>query len=46
MELEDHAGKHLYKVPTIPKEVVKYEEPVDLDQLSGWIDAGEVAVNF
>ena len=32
-ELEDHAGKHLYKVPTIPKEVVKYEEPVDLDQL-------------
>ena len=31
-ELEDHAGKHLYKVPTIPKEVVKYEEPVDLDQ--------------
>ena len=32
-EMEDHAGKHLYKVPTIPKEVVKYEEPVDLDQL-------------
>ena len=32
-ELEDHAGKHLYKVPTIPKEVVKYEEPVDFDQL-------------
>ena len=32
-ELEDHAGKHLYKVPTIPKEVVKYEELVDLDQL-------------
>ena len=32
-ELEDHAGKHLYKVPTIPKEVVKYAEPVDLDQL-------------
>ena len=32
-ELEDHAGKHLYKVPTIPKEVVKYEEPVDSDQL-------------
>ena len=32
-ELEDHAGKLLYKVPTIPKEVVKYEEPVDLDQL-------------
>ena len=32
-ELEDQAGKHRYKVPTIPKEVVKYEEPVDLDQL-------------
>lgn len=32
-ELEDQAGKHLYKIPTIPKEVEKYEEPVDLDQL-------------
>lgn len=31
--LEEHAGKHLFKPPTIPKEVEKYEEPVDLDQL-------------
>jgi len=32
-ELEQDAQKHLYKDPTIPKEVEKYETPVDLDQL-------------
>lgn len=32
-ELEDHAGGTLYKGPTIPKEVAKYEPPVDLDKL-------------
>ena len=35
--LEDDAGQHLYKRPTIPREVAKYETPVDLDQLlDGW----------
>lgn len=36
MELQDMqegAGRHLYKEPTIPREVSKYEEPVDLDKL-------------
>lgn len=36
MELKDmevDADKVFYKAPTIPKEVEKYEEPVDLDQL-------------
>ncbi|MDO5551617.1 MAG: segregation/condensation protein A [Lachnospiraceae bacterium] len=32
-ELEDSAGMHLYKPPTIPPEVAKYQPPVDLDQL-------------
>ncbi len=35
-ELKDmqlYAGKSLYKEPTVPKEVQKYEPPVDLDKL-------------
>ena len=32
-ELEQDALKRLYKSPTIPKEVARYEEPVDLDDL-------------
>ncbi len=32
-ELEDNAQGLLYKAPTIPKEVAKYEPPVDLDNL-------------
>lgn len=32
-ELEVHANQQLYKEPTIPKEVAKYEPPVDLDSL-------------
>jgi len=32
-DLEVDAQKHFYKGPTIPKEVAKYEQPVDLDNL-------------
>ena len=32
-DMEDAAGDVLFKVPTVPKEVAKYELPVDLDQL-------------
>lgn len=32
-ELEDEAGMHLYKIPTVPPQVSKYEPPVDLDSL-------------
>ncbi len=31
--LEDSAGIHFYKGPTLPPEVAKYEPPVDLDKL-------------
>ena len=37
-ELKDRlsvSGKVLYKDPTIPEEVVKYEQPVDLEELVG-----------
>ena len=32
-ELEEGAGRHLYKGPTVPEEVARYEPPVDLDRL-------------
>ena len=32
---EDDAGLIFYKDPTVPKEVAKYEPPVDLDELLG-----------
>ncbi len=32
-EMEDGAQQHLYKAPTVPKEVARYEAPVDLDEL-------------
>ncbi len=32
-DMELDAQKHFYKGPTIPKEVAKYEQPVDLDNL-------------
>jgi len=33
LELEEGAGRHFYKESTVPREVAKYEPPVDLDQL-------------
>ena len=32
-DMEEEAGDVLFKMPTVPKEVAKYEPPVDLDQL-------------
>lgn len=32
-DMEQDAEKHLYKEPTVPPEVSRYEPPVDLDQL-------------
>lgn len=32
-DMQVYAGKSLYKEPTIPEEVSKYQQPVDLDQL-------------
>ena len=33
----------LFKEPTIPREVAKYEEPLDLDKLTDGPDAGKAA---
>lgn len=33
LDMEEHAQGQLFKKPTIPKEVAKYEPPVDLDKL-------------
>lgn len=33
LDMELGAERHLYKAPTIPKEVARYEAPVDLDKL-------------
>lgn len=33
LDMEQGAERHLYKEPTIPREVAKYEAPVDLDKL-------------
>ena len=33
LDLEEQAGDLLYKRPTVPKEVARYEPPVDLDRL-------------
>ena len=32
-EMEDQAGDVLFKKPTVPREVAKYEPPIDLDQM-------------
>ncbi len=32
-DMQLYAGKSMYKAPTVPKEVQKYEPPVDLDRL-------------
>ena len=35
LDIKDGAGLHFYKNPTIPREVARYEPPVDLDKLLG-----------
>lgn len=45
LELRDRqvdAGKILYKAPTVPKEVLAYEEPVDLEKLLSSIDLSKL----
>ena len=45
-DMELDAQKHLYKGPTIPKEVQKYEEPVDLDKLLSGVDLAKLQEIF
>ena len=44
-DMEVDADKVFYKAPTIPREVEKYEEPVDLDQLLDGLTLSFVARN-
>ena len=41
-DMQVYAGKSLYKEPTIPEEVSKYHEPVDLDQLLEGVDLSKL----
>lgn len=45
-DMELDAEKHLYKGPTIPKEVAKYEQPVDLDNLLSGVDLAKLQEIF
>lgn len=49
MELEEReqdAMRHLFKEPTIPREVAKYEPPVDLDSLLDGLTLAKAAENL
>lgn len=37
-DMQVYAGKSMYKEPTVPEEVRKYEQPVDLDNLLSDVD--------
>lgn len=45
-DMELDAQKHLFKGPTIPKEVAKYEQPVDLDNLLADVDLAKLQEIF
>ncbi|MCI8516309.1 MAG: segregation/condensation protein A [Hungatella sp.] len=44
--MEEGAGRHLFKEATIPKEVAKYEPPVDLDELLGDLTLAKLQAVF
>lgn len=41
-DMQVYAGKSMYKDPTVPEEVRKYEQPVDLDQLLSGVDLSKL----
>lgn len=41
-DMQVYAGKSMYKEPTVPEEVRKYEQPVDLDQLLSGVDLSKL----
>lgn len=45
-DMELDAQKHFFKGPTIPKEVAKYEQPVDLDNLLADVDLAKLQEIF
>lgn len=46
LEMEQGAGCHLYKIPTVPEEVAKYQPPVDLDKLLGGLTLAKLQSIF
>lgn len=46
LEMEQGAGYHLYKIPTVPEEVAKYQPPVDLDKLLGGLTLAKLQSIF
>jgi len=46
LDLEQGAAKHMYKCPTVPEEVAKYEPPVDLDGLLGDLSLAKLQAVF
>lgn len=45
-DMEEEADGVLFKGPTIPREVAKYEQPVDLDELLDGLTLGKTSENF
>ena len=45
-DMQLYAGRAMYKLPNIPKEVQKYEEPVDLDKLLIGVDLEKLKAVF
>lgn len=41
-DMQVYAGKSMYKEPTIPDEVLKYQQPVDLDNLLSDVDLSKL----
>lgn len=41
-DMQVYAGKSMYKEPTVPEEVRKYEQPVDLDQLLSGVNLSKL----
>ena len=46
LEMEQGASCHLYKIPTVPEEVEKYQPPVDLDKLLGGLTLAKLQSIF
>ena len=46
LEMEEGAGRHLYREPAVPEEVARYEPPVDLDELLAGLTLAKLKTIF
>ena len=46
LEMEEGAGRHLYREPAVPEEVARYEPPVDLDELLAGLTLAKLKTVF